>query len=201
LKKKWNQFTAKGLLSLSSSLALASQSEAAVTVFFEQDGTNVTASWVGTLHPGLFIADVSGFNSDGTADPNGFINLNGDSYDVYGNGSPSTTTLGSTENFSLFDATRTYGFAGDAFFISAPSDGVRNFTGSSPILFSAEDDVFVIPGVTLAELGADNFNNTLAWTSSAGDTVSYTTIPIPEPSSAFLLIGAGLGGLFQRRRK
>jgi len=57
----------------------------------------------------------------------------------------------------------------------------------------------------LADIGADAFDNTLAWTSSAGgtNTISYTTVvsPVPEPSSA-LSLGALLGfGLLIRTRR
>jgi hypothetical protein len=58
------------------------------------------------------------------------------------------------------------------------------------------------PNLTLAAMNADNFANTLAWTSSSGDTISYTTVsPIPEPSSGLMLGFVLLSGLMHRRRK
>jgi hypothetical protein len=54
---------------------------------------------------------------------------------------------------------------------------------------------------TLSDIGASDFSNTLAWTAGGtGDTISYTTVPVPEPSST-ALIAVGFLALAVRRHR
>jgi len=169
-------------------LAMTSQSKAAVTVTFEQRGDDVHATWSGSLDPGQL---------DGTFQYD-FVEASGDILtnsvgviDIYQFGASTRTTLDGT--ITLIQGTiSSFGYLFNNFVIEP---GVA-------VDFSMSNSVMIFGGQTLTGIGAADFDNTLAWTSSVGgatNSIYYTTIP--EPSSSVLgALAAGLALLLRRRR-
>lgn len=175
-------------------LAMTSHSNAAVVVTFEQVGSDVVATWTGAIGPGSFGNDLGFLGS--YADDNGLFSVF-DVVDAFTGGASVSTKLSGIITMTS-GSIRSFGFVGDAFYVTGEDDDMANLT---VVDFTGTASTMVFRDQTLASIGAASFNNTLAWTSSAGgsNTVSYTTI-IPEPSTAIMgLIGVGLG-LARRRR-
>lgn len=192
-------------------LSLASHGKAAVIVSFEQVGPDVVATWRGDITLGPYSA------SDSTAWFLVYSNLPtlGSSRslmrvghpnnpgDFFVGGVATVTTLvsqptGGTDLTMIGPGVpfpTGFGFAGDTFqlpnFPSSPSS-YFDFGSGSTYFMTWQNS-------TLSAIGAASFNNTLAWTSSAGgtNTVSYTTVP--EPGSALLGVVGGVC-LLRRRR-
>lgn len=198
---KLNILSKKSLLPILGCIALATNSHAAVLVEFEQTGDDVTATWSGSLDlSGLWLED---FSSAATslADPTDLVNVEAGGVEYY-LGAP---TLLSGFSAIMTSATGgTFGLSGNFFYDGGvnddfePSDHNYDFSGGG-FTMTFEDS-------SIESIGADNFNNTLAWTANSGgsNTVSYTTVSaaaVPEPSSSGLLVGAGCLGLLRRRRK
>ncbi len=150
---------------------------AGVVVTFSQDGNGVLASWAGNIDPGVG-ASYSHYTTVG----NEFavvwvdrfmVDRQPGDYHVWVGGTWQDSGL----NFkyrSFNEGTGTWGYLMDAFFF--PSEGLVNDPGvvdfgDGSMYFVRFDDV------TISELGADLFDNTLIWTSSEGgeNTVVYTT--------------------------
>lgn len=180
-------------------LLTASPSHAAVMVTFEQVGDDVTATWSGSLNPGSF--NRSDFNIDSRtfATSTELIRITpGPNYRFQGGTASPTTLTGATFGNPISSgAYSTFGFTGTQFY----TDQIPGLLTGDELDFTGTNSVFTYSNRTLSQIGAENFDNTLAWTSSAGgtNTVSYTTI-IPEPSSA-LLITSALAGLLLRRKR
>lgn len=175
-------------------LALNSQSQAQVNVEFSQVGSDVIATWTGSLDAGnwlqdqvytdqIFAGNQNLFNNDGPTE-------------VYTGGAATSTSLNNTGTL-ISQSGVSFGFSTFIFFFTGVDDNLA--PASSIYNFNYQQQ---FAGTTLAELGADNFNNTLAWTSSAGgnNTISYSTAGVPEPSST-ALIGLGLISLIAHRRR
>lgn len=193
------------------SLAFSSYGKAAVIVSFEQVGSNVVATWRGdiTLAPFtasddtsrlLLNANLTTLGSSQSLVRTPHPNNPGD---YFVGGTATVTTLISqptgANQLTIYGPGQPFptgfGFSGNIFllpdFVGSPSS-FFNFGSGSTWFMSWAD-------TTLSAIGAASFNNTLAWTSSAGgtNTVSYTTIP--EPGS--VLLGAlGSACLLRRRR-
>jgi len=174
---------------------MTSHSQAAVIVYFEQVGADVVATWTGSIDAGQWAFDVTE-SGDDVAGGNGLFALIGE-IEVYGGGVASLIPgfSGTIDSF-----TGSAGFSSDQFGIggidnnASPGSSIYNFDTLGVTQTFAFD--------TLANIGAASFNNTLAWTSSAGgtNTISYTTGAVPEPSST-ALIGLGALALAVRRRR
>lgn len=175
--------------------------QAAVTVTFEQVGPNVVATWAGSLNPGTFLGD--GIFAVQRLDSNVrhlYVN------DI---GTGDVWTGGTAEDRGPFGGVMTsytsgapgggsFGFDNTDFYFGGLDNDIADQT---VITFDGGAYTMVWANKTLISLGADSFNNTLAWTSAAGgtNTISYTTVPVPEPSAA-LLAACGALGLLRRRR-
>lgn len=172
---------------------MTSHSQAAVTVFFEQVGDDVVATWTGSIDLGDWDRNQLGFNSG--AGPTLLYDFQS-SVEVYNNGLASNVSgfggiVDSSEGGSIGIVNNEFAVTSDGI-VGAPASSIYNFD-LNPFVMTFETDL-------LSSIGASSFNNTLAWTSSAGgdNTVSYTTVP--EPSST-ALIGFGALGLIIRRRR
>lgn len=185
--------------------------KAAVIVYFEQDGDNVTASWSGTLNiPTTSVA---------TRDDSAAVVTIGDTQNLYhlSNGSGAgyyLAELGAASASGLLtynvgpepgDPTISFGFALGALawndiHISGGTVGAVTQLTFDP----SRDKIRFLSGLSLGDLNADAFSNSLAWTATTtNDTISFTTGPVPsvpEPSS-LLLVGAGTLTFLARRKR
>jgi hypothetical protein len=181
-------------------MAFTSQSNAAVTVTFEQVGSDVVATWNGSFNPGNFAEDqitVGAYYIGSDSELLAVSNANTD-YDIWTGGTFSITTLSASPTSMTPIANTLFGFEfGDFLF-----NGINNDTADSAIVDFGDGSTYTMTwvGQTLSAIGAENFNNTLAWTSSAGgtNTISYNTIP--EPSVLFLGVLGCFGFLVRRHR-
>ena len=174
-------------------LATASSSQAAVTIYFEQAGSDVRVSAAGTLA-------LNGQAS--SAANNNVYGINGGTIASIAAGSFKTTngSAGSTGMDVPFTvgASATFGFSGSTVYFGA--DDVIGGTSAAPTLleWNTTDDFFVLSNTDLATIGADALSGTL-WTANiTGDTIGVQTIP--EPSSSVLAGLAGLALLARRKR-
>ncbi len=167
-------------------------SQAAVTLSFAQVGPDVTATWSGTYE--LLPGGSGSSNTVGRAET-------GSSY-LYGFGAPNSwlwspnagvatpTGLVATNDGSYVGDS--FGFFNSLFFWHDGTPG----TTYEPV------GMFTFPNRTLADLGADSFNNTLAYTgnNNIGESAKIYYNTIPEPTSA-LLCSLGALTLVARRRR
>lgn len=171
---------------------MTSHSQAAVIVQFEQVGSDVVATWSGSIDAGSWTNDFTQLSAT-FAGANGLYGVALD-YETYDGGSASVTTLnGTVDSF-----TGSAGFIDGEFFVAGVDDNAAPL--SSIYDFDSLGVSQTFENNTLADIGADSFDNTLAWTSSAGgtNTISFTTVP--EPSSTALLGLSTLGLLLRRHR-
>ena len=151
--------------------AMTSQSKAAVTVTFKQVGSDVTATWSGSLDLGT-----AGFNGNSNSRASGSTRL------YLLTGSVKVTTGGSAESTSLASTTfilsgsgnlASYGFDRATFYVTPNTP----YSPGTIVDFDGAAAVMTWANYTVESLGAANFDNTLAWTSGAGgtNTISYTT--------------------------
>jgi len=169
---------------------MTSHSQAAVTVTFEQVGSDVVASWSGSIDAGVWDRDrVAG---EVLAGPTFLIFVVG-AAEIYVGAASNTSLIGNITGFSGIA-----GFINSDLYVGGVDNGVS--PASSVYDFDSLNVSQTFGNQSLADIGASSFDNTLAWTSSAGgtNTISYTTVP--EVSSA-LLGCAGLFGLALRRRR
>jgi hypothetical protein len=171
---------------------MTSHSQAAVTVLFKQVGDDVVARWTGTVDLGnSWFSDYNkiGGRASGEDSLYSFV---GD-YELFDGGTAeSLTGFGGIVGGS----TGTGGFNGVQFFIGGANDGAA--PSSSIFDFDGLGVSQTWSNKTLADIGAASFNDTTAWTSSAEDTVSFTTVP--EPSST-ALVGLGALAIALHRRR
>ena len=171
---------------------MTSHSQAAVNVSFAQNGDDVVATWTGLIDLGDWDSDRNAGNAS-RSDDGIFYGIDGiiEFYD----GGTAASIPGFSGNIDEF--TGSAGFLDVEFAIGglddnkAPSSSIYNFD-TLGVTQTFKDD-------TLADIGADSFDNTLAWTSSAGGEIRFTTVP--EPSSTALIISLGALALAVRRRR
>jgi MYXO-CTERM domain-containing protein len=178
-------------------LALNPRSNAAVTVTFNQVGANVVATWNGSLAPGNFHNDYDIFSTFQLGEQQKLYALTFGGSDQWSLGTPTSTSLNSSPNSSTGGS---YGFDLQYFYFP----GIKNALADSSVVDFGTGSAYTMTwsGTTLSSIGAASFNNTLAWTSSAGgsNTVSFTTVPVPEPSAALLGVLGAIGLAAHRRR-
>ncbi|MFM2242343.1 MAG: hypothetical protein RLZ97_1198 [Verrucomicrobiota bacterium] len=177
-------------------ILLSSRSEAAVIVTFEQVGNNVVATWNGTLDLGGERSYPWAIAAAARAEADVLISGFNGAVDIWQGGTAETTSLLYSSISLRTPAAAEWGFSQTDFVLGATTSapGLTSFdfgTGS--------DYTLTWNDVTLASIGAGGFNNTLAWTSAAGDTIRYTTVP--EPAATSLGILASIGLLSRRRRR
>jgi hypothetical protein len=165
---------------------------AGVVVTFSQDGDGVLASWAGSIDPGM---DGSYFHS--TSAGNEFALVRFDRFMVDRQPGDVHVWLGGTwrdsgmlPTYRLYnEGTGTWGYLMEAFFF--PSDGEANDPG---VVDFGDGSVYFVrfEDVTISEMSADLFDNTLIWTSSAGgdNTVVYTTLGGISPETFTNSFGA-----------
>jgi hypothetical protein len=177
-------------------LAMTSHSQGAVIVYFEQVDGNVVATWTGSFDAGNWVTeDNDGVQSGAAGDS--LIGIAG-AFELYG--APDGFGAASVDGFGgTVDAfTGSVGFSSYFFAIGGTADGL------APLLSVYNFDDLIVTQTfrddTLESIGADSFDNTLAWTSSAGGEILYTTGAVPEPSST-ALVGLGALALAVRRRR
>lgn len=192
-KKQWAL-----LASSCVALTMGHLCQAAVIVEFEQVGNDVVATWTGALDPGTFAHEGWWGTSGGGAEPNLLIRYTAGAHmDVFGGGAHSTTSLHDTNATygSSYSGAQTYGFHKGSFYYSGVLNGIQD-PANDPIDFDISLHTMTYNSVTLADMGAASFNNTLAWTSSSGDTIHYSTIRNNTPFISELpgYTVAGLGG-------
>lgn len=185
-------------------LGLITSSQAVVTVLWEQDGANVTATWSGTLN---IVNSTDTTRDDGNDFSVGaadalLIRVSGAGLGAYTN-----SFAGRPTDILTFDVGGAAGssplsFGFNDFIISwndahISGGSVGNVT---ELTFVANRDIITFANTDLASIGANSFNNTLAWTSDAAtnNTISYTTVP--EPSSLLLTSLGSLALLVRRKR-
>jgi hypothetical protein len=177
------------------SLMMASPSQAAVIVTFEQVGSDVVATWNGTLDlgAGTVYPWLIGTAARSSAQEL-FSGFNG-AVDQWRDGTATITSLATASINLRTPVNAEWGFSGTDFTLGegmkAPGLTMVDFGSGSTYTLTWSN-------TTLSAIGAASFNNTLAWTSGGGDTISYTTVP--EPGGALLLGVLGMMGFFTRRR-
>ena len=186
-------------------LAITSYSQAAVIVYFEQVGSDVVATWTGSIDVKPTWTREVGFGFPfraAQAEQFGAVAVGG-VMEQYGEFSPTVTAGGTATPTSLSGVvdsfTRSVAFNGVLFYIEGVADGLAPVSSvyhfdSAGFSQTFEDD-------TLANIGADAFNNTLAWTAFGNgpddNFIRYTTVPEP---SCIALLGVGALALVIRRR-
>jgi len=187
-------------------MALSSTSQSAVIFSFEQVGDDVVIRLDGTFAVQSTPVISSSYSSTGI----GFVQIDSGgsfiyeglstSYGEYSNAVTRVATGLSAMNYVVAEQTDRYFlllFTGTARFsdsLLAAGQG----PGEARYEFESSLDKYTIANTTLSALGADGFDNTLAWTSNTGDTIHYTVVP--EPSSALLLGFSALGFALYRNR-
>ncbi|TAG08768.1 MAG: PEP-CTERM sorting domain-containing protein [Verrucomicrobia bacterium] len=175
-------------------LLITNTSYAAVVVTFEQVGNNVVATWSGIMNPGTFIGDDQFPFTFASGSSNSLLNISSaNPFDTW-SGTASPTILFGVPSSSSGGS---FGFIGSSFYFN----GVIDSQSNSSLVDFGTSGLFTMTwnSTNLSDIGAASFNNTLAWTSSAGgtNTISYTTIPEPTTS---LLAACGLLAMLRRRR-
>lgn len=205
-QKKW----LLPVLSCMGMMGTISTAQAAVTVYWEQDGADVIASWSGTLDldPLIGTSTLQTDDRDEAIAP-GLYHLSGGVNGYYFNslfsaGSPNFASgLGSAFESPSGESHASFGFRISQIFYNDVHVSGGMLGAVSQLSFDPTRDVIRFSGMTLAGMSAGGFLDTLAWTAATtGDTISYTTgpVPVPEPSSA-LLVGLGTLALFARRKR
>jgi len=179
---------------LTAHVGLSTSSQAAVTVTFEQVGANVVATWNGSLNFGAEKTYPWLVAAAARADSKSMISGFNGAVDIWSGGTFQTTSLTLSMANNRTPAAAEWGFSETDFILgpglSTPGLTMIDFGTGSDYTLTWDD-------LTLASMGAGAFNNTLAWTSAAGDTISYTTVP--EPGTAALLVMGALGLITRRR--
>lgn len=181
--------------------------EAAVIVYWEQDGSDVTATWTGTLDtPILTDTTTTNLFAENIASSNRLSHLSdapGASH--YGElaGAGPSIIINTVIQGSTVGSNPGFGFAGNSLYWSDVHISQGSVGNVTQVRFNPSRDVIRFSNQTLSGMFANNFSDTLAWTvDDTGDTIRYTTGPVvtPEPSGVLLLGLGGLSAVFRRSR-
>jgi len=168
--------------------SLTGGAEAAVIINFEELGGGVIATTSGSIVvPNTFANNFSG--TVNATDPDTFLYATG-SVDRYTGGT--NPSVGPTIQANTASGS-TFGFDVSSFYVAASTPVGSSYTPNTTWTWTSAD---------LASIGLGSLDSTptLAFTTSEGDTISFTATTVPEPSSAFLL-GLGALGLVSRRKR
>lgn len=186
-----------------------STAQAAVTVYWEQNGLDVIASWSGTLavDPSLMIDTTLEVLDDGdlaTTIQLLHLSMGANGYYINSTGSVSSTNISTSSDIPSGEVSPSFGIGRNNLYWNDVHISGGSVGAVSELTFDPTRDVIRFAGQTLAGMNAGSFSNTLAWTATTtGDTISYTTGPVvsvPEPSST-LLLGLGTLALLARRKR
>ena len=166
-------------------------SQAAVTLTFEQSGSNVIATWSGDYDlPAISQSSPAHLAAGSAAASGRALVLDGDAYRLSFGGVASVTSV--VETYGSFTGD-TFGFNGSS--LSFPEGVSGTYSPVGTMTFA---------NTTLAAMGADSFSNTLAYSGSnnvgGSSEIRFTTSAVPEPTSA-LLCGLGAFAMATRRRR
>ena len=208
-KKSWILLTLSCI-----TIALAGQSKAQVLITFGEvetagGNTDVVLTWSGSINLGHSYysfpvnANLALIDKD-----HNYVYDDGATVQGWLGGSASDTSLIKISQVTASSSAAgaaAFGFSDSGFFYSG-SD-ITNSSSGSLIDFDASNYTITFKDVSLLDVGATQFDNTLAWTSAVGgtNTISYTTktmspIAVPEPSS-FIMIGLAAFRFILRRKR
>ncbi|MGE9266680.1 MAG: PEP-CTERM sorting domain-containing protein [Verrucomicrobiales bacterium] len=185
------------LLSLISLASLA-QAQASVHITWEQVGEEVRVAYSGSIDTtGITYSGTGGIgipNNVTAGDDNFYVlNLVSTDYLYFSGGNSVSTGLASYDKDIIGTPTLLIPESADSFgfwpgFLFLPYE----YNSGDPI-----SGWVLLPDISLADLNAENFNNTLAWDDGGANQIYYTTIP--EPGSAALLGLTALGFIHRKR--
>lgn len=190
-----------GLAAATCMLLGVNSSEAAVTLTFQQVGTNVTATWSGTyLSPAN--APFTSVNF-GTVSSFG-LNSSNVSEIVGGGGAASLYSNAGTLESGLLTKAVVFGlYAGSVFGFGNSGQWLVLPQSTPASTLVSPNGVMTFLNQTLAGMEVANFNNTLVFTGTGSvdgsREIRLTTAAVPEPTSALLGSLAALA-LLRRRR-
>jgi len=200
---------------IAASFAISQPSQSAVTIYFEQDGSDVIATWVGTLALDTpqttsrtgFDGGEDVFNYGHTIVTLFHISSGGEYYDTINAGSSESDgrQIGFFEH-PANESNETFGFVGGGLYFTDVHISQGSADAVSELTFDPTRDIIRFSNTDLGFVGgADAYADTLAWTAGGtGDTISFTTgapPQIPEPSIGLLFCLGSLTVLTTRRRK
>jgi hypothetical protein len=170
---------------------MTSHSQAAVIVTFEQVGDDVVASWSGGINGGTSNGYISSHTPRENANNGSQLRwlTDGVGYNRWSGGVAEYT--GIIGDLSPDNTGWSGGWIGGSFFADSDTSSLE----SGAII---ADTTWYFRSQTLDAIGASDFDNTLAWTSSSDDTVHFTTVP--EPSSTALIVVGALALAVRRHR-
>ena len=216
MKKTWKHSWAAAIFG-ATAFVTTSTSQANVIVYWEEvtngSQTDVVATWTGSLDPGSSVSTNMSMSAAAFyVDNNRLLATKPGSGHIWAGGAgadsgltPLTINHTPTDFDLLVSPSLTFGLFEDKFYYDSGS--VVGNPASTTINFDSTLHSMTFRNTDLSSMGAAGFSNTLAWTSSSGDTISYTTgspstvSAIPEPSSGLVLGFLLLSGLIHRRRK
>jgi len=185
-------------------LAFVSNAQAAVTIYFEQDGNDVIVSAEGVLDVTGTTPPTSLWGLARQVGPEVVRNVASPIWkNEVINSAGKLETIATLQSKSINSGDPnglSFGYTKGGHLVYN-NDDLKVNGGNKTITWSRDRNYMVFDNTTLADLGAESLSHKLAFTvSGTGDTISLQTVAVPEPSSALLM---GLGGfaLILRRRK
>lgn len=171
---------------------LSSSADAAVVISFSQVGNDVH----GILSGGILLSATPSNNDIGStgslsANTNRLFSWadNNPSWDRYNGGSNQLTGL--SANPTTFTGSESFGYATSVLYVGA---------GATPSGIYTPTGTFIWENNTMTSIGLGNLTSQIAYTAATGDTIVFSAVSVPEPSSTVLL-GVGCAAFSLRRRR